>query len=201
MNNKKLFKFGMLLIIAVYISSIYYSLSTRLKEPLFLKTHRIIEIDNRADEKHIMNLVYITDINDKRRVKNIEFEELKNIDYINIETPYKRAFKGQEKEHRKGETYDFEGFTYTEEEIYGSKVLNGIYLRLYIDSTKWSDDFLLNNATVTFDDESKVKVELGKIIICADEDNYEDDNEDINYRNEFYNEADIIKYLKTKGAF
>lgn len=191
MDNKKLFKFGILLIFVVFIFSVHHSFSIKLKEPVFLKSYIQKDISSikenllYTEENRGMKISYITEIKDNKRVKNVEFEELKDINYIKTITPYKKAFSGISKEKLKSYIvleYFNEGVG---EEVYRTKVLNYFYLNFDIDIDKWSKNIELSNAIITFDDGSKTKVNIGKLILynekyeLPENKNFYDENKNI----------------------
>lgn len=191
MDNKKLFKFGILLIFVVFIFSVHHMFSIKLKEPVFLKSYIQKDISSIKEnllyneENRGMKISYITEIKDNKRVKNVEFEELKDINYIKTITPYKKAFSGISKEKLKLYSvleYFNEGVG---EEIYRTKVLNYFYLNFDIDIDKWSKNIELSNAIITFDDGSKTKVNIGKLILynekyeLPENKNFYDENKNI----------------------
>ncbi len=175
MDNKKLFKFEILLIFVVFIFSVHHMFSIKLKEPVFLKSYIQKDINSIKEnilytqENRGMKISYITEIKDNRRVKSVEFEELKDINYIKTITPYKKAFSGISKEKLKSYVVleYFNGGV--GEEIYRTKVFNYFYLNFDIDIDKWSKNIELSNAIITFDDGSKTKVNIGKLIFYKDD--------------------------------
>lgn len=191
MDNKKLFKFGILLIFVVFIFSVHHSFSIKLKEPVFLKSYIQKDISSikenllYTEENRGMKISYITEIKDNKRVKNVEFEELKDINYIKTITPYKKAFSGISKEKLKSYIVleYFNGGV--GEEVYRTKVLNYFYLNFDIDIDKWSKNIELSNAIITFDDGSKTKVNIGKLILynekyeLPENKNFYDENKNI----------------------
>lgn len=169
MDNKKLFKFEILLIFVVFIFSVHHMFSIKLKEPVFLKSYIQKDINSIKDDDRGVKISYITELKDNKRVKNVEFEELKDINYIKTVMSYKKAFSGISK-HKLKYNSSLEFFNgYVGEEIYQTKVLNYFYLNFDIDIDKWSKNIELSNAIITFDDGSKTKVNIGKLIFYKDD--------------------------------
>ncbi|KHO40384.1 hypothetical protein [Clostridium tetani] len=164
--NKKILKFGLLLIIISLIFTIILASVYKLKNPVFLKmfVEKYVYVNEDSSFVDGLELKYITNISDNRKVIDINFKEQPNIEIIVSHNPM-----------------GYENFSFFDNnnsnkqigDIYGRYIVNTIYLNINNLDKKFNE-IELNNAKVSFDDGSTLDSNLGRIILYKDKNNHED---------------------------
>ncbi|SKC89724.1 hypothetical protein [Maledivibacter halophilus] len=161
--NKKILKFGLVLITLSLIFTAGFSLIYSLEKPVFLKMY--VEEYTSGDENlsvlENFEVRYITNISDSRKVMEIEFEEEPDIEVTVSHWP-----KG-------GGMFSFfnnNNYNNQSRDIYGRYALNTIYIDMNLNNIdREFNETELNNAKVKFNDGSTLDINLGRIIIYKNE--------------------------------
>lgn len=161
--NKKILKFGLVLITLSLIFTAGFSLIYSLEKPVFLKMY--VEEYTSGDENlsvlENFEIRYITNISDSRKVMEIEFEEEPDIEVTVSHWP-----KG-------GGMFSFfnnNNYNNQSRDIYGRYALNTIYIDMNLNNIdREFNETELNNAKVKFNDGSTLDINLGRIIIYKNE--------------------------------
>lgn len=154
--NKIIMKVGVSLIVLTLIGCITFSYFTKLKNPVFLRC--CIETQAIADSTPVMQLRYITNIKDKRKVCNISF----------LETPEVFFYASEDSYGNSGFTFYNNGIQQIGNNI-GRYNLRTVYVYLDFNTMeKLKDTTELNNAQIGFNDGSTLAVDLGRIILYRD---------------------------------
>lgn len=158
--NKKILKVGLILIALSLVITVGLSLKYKLKDPVFLKLYFEQYAPSNENTRVIENfsLKYITNIDDSRKVRDIHFKEEPNIKVIVSYMPngYGFSFFNNYNNHERGE-------------IYGRYALHTIYLN--IDLNNIDEEFYeieLNNVRITFNDNSILDTNIGRLIVYKD---------------------------------
>ncbi|CDI48198.1 hypothetical protein BN906_00138 [Clostridium tetani 12124569] len=138
----------------------------KLKNPVFLKmfVEKYVYVNEDSSFVDGLELKYITNISDNRKVIDINFKEQPNIEIIVSHNPM-----------------GYENFSFFDNnnsnkqigDIYGRYIVNTIYLNINNLDKKFNE-IELNNAKVSFDDGSTLDSNLGRIILYKDKNNHED---------------------------
>lgn len=142
--NKKILKYGLILICLTLGFTIVFILSNRLEEPIFLKMYIEEKAYKDSDSYKLedFQLKYITNVGDNRRVIDVYFKEVPNI-YVDVSySPfsYNSFLSNNATNCEIGDRYW----------IYS---INTIYLEIFIDSEEF-DEIEVNNAVFKFNDGS-----------------------------------------------
>lgn len=158
-KNKKILKYGLLIIGIVFVVNIGFSLFIRLKGPVFLKVYSesyTYDKDDRGNFEDIdYYLYYITNVNDTRRVSFINFDDVPEI------TAYANESIA---------LFDIFNFNHNtnpyNDKVYGRYSLRQVRIRLNLN--KLDKDFEsveLNNVSIGFDNGDILEEDLGKWVI------------------------------------
>jgi len=160
--NRKILKFGLVLIALSLIFTVGFGLIYSLENPVFLKMYFEQYISSNEDSNVVdsFQLKYITNISDSRKVRYIHFEEEPNIEVSVSHWPISGGFS----------FFNNNNYNNQRGDIYGRYVLRTIYLKLDLNNIdRGLYEIELNNAKIGFDDGSTVDINLGRIIIYKDE--------------------------------
>lgn len=146
-TNKKILKYGLIIIGIVLVVNIGFSLFIRLKDPVFLKVYsESYTYDDRDERGNFEDidyyLYYITNVSDSRRVSSINFDDVPEII-----------------------AYANEGIDYNDK-VYGRYSLRQVHVKL--DLNKLDRDFEsveLNNVNIGFDNGDILEEDLGQWVI------------------------------------
>lgn len=156
--NRKMLRFGLILIVLSLIFTVGFSLVYRLKKPVFLKIYveRYPFGNQNSSIVENFQLKYITNMSDNRKVVAINFEEEPNIEV------------GVSHWSNGGGVFSLFNNNYNNQskDIYGRYALCTIYLEMNLNNIgREFNEVELNNAKVKFDDGSTLDTDLGRIII------------------------------------
>ncbi|MBD7914416.1 hypothetical protein H9660_04590 [Clostridium sp. Sa3CUN1] len=147
---------GVMLLVSFILSiaSINY---LKLSKPVFLKSYVETDIAEGEDRYKLLNfdieLKYISNIEDKRKVVGILFDEAPEINFKASETEFEFA--------------RFYNYSNDNIESHGRYGIHTVFLNVDISEQKIEidDKLILSEATVVFDDGVNIKVDLGKIVL------------------------------------
>jgi len=156
--NKKILRYGLILIALSLILTIGTAVAFNLEDPVFLKMYIEQNVSNNenTDVIDILELKYITNTSDSRKVIDIKFEEEPNIEATVSYWHLGGGFSFFNNNNQIGD-------------IYGRYVLHTIYLKMDLNNMdRELYEIELNNAKIRFDDGSTQDADLGRIIIYKD---------------------------------
>lgn len=167
-SNKKILKIGLIIIAISVICSVLFATMCRLDKPVFLKSY-IEDYVYRYEESNTIENIeikYIANITDNRKVIGMEFKENKDIEVIASNYPLDNSsfifFRGDNYDPSKGQ-------------IYGRYALKTIYAQINLDNIDEElYDIELNKAQIKFSDGSEVEADIGRFIIHKDRGQGED---------------------------
>lgn len=164
--NKKILKLGLLLILLSLIFTIGFASVYRLKNPVFLKmfVEKYVYVNENSASLDGLELKYITNILDSRKVVGINFKEQPNIEIIVSPNPMGHENLSPFYNNSPNKQIGY---------IYGRYIVNTIYLNINNIDKKFNE-IELNNAKISFDDGSTLDANLGRIILYRDKNNHED---------------------------
>lgn len=160
--NRKILKYGLILIILSVVASGIFSWALRIEEPVFMKMYieksGIYESDSHAWED--IELRYITNLSDRRNIVDVRFNSEPNI-YVDI--------------LNEADKWNILNFQSYKQDMYdveraGRYYIHSVRLRLYLDDLgdQW-EEIDLSTASIRFNDGTNMLVDLGKILICNDQ--------------------------------
>ena len=164
-QNKLLISSITLIILSLIISVIVINKLT-LDKPVFLKVYKDVDI-NKGESGYVLNewdmsFKYISNIKDERKIVSIGFKEVPDLKFDVIQS-YNNSF----------------GFINNIEngngEIYGRYQVNTFYIQLspMVDISQIEKETILKEATILFNDNLTMDVDLGKIVLYKiDNSNY-----------------------------
>ncbi|MCG4579222.1 hypothetical protein [Clostridium cochlearium] len=164
--NKKILRFGLIIIVISLIFTVIFASVYKLKNPIFLKMFVEKDVYVNEDSAYLngLELKYITNISDNRKVVGINFKEQPNIEIIVSHNPMGyENFSFFDNNNSNKQTGD----------ICGRYVVNTIYININ-KLDKKLNKIELNNAKVIFDDGSTLDTNIGRIILYRDTNNHED---------------------------
>ncbi len=152
--NRKILKRGIIIISLTLIISVGLAMFMKLDKPVFLKNYTetvFFVSDDYYDERNF-TFQYITNVSDKRRVRDIHFEEIPNLVlYPRNNNDFRNTFSMLSQNN------------YSKEEIYGRYVIRNIYITIDGKDLGEYDETELSKAKITFDDGEVMDVNLGRI--------------------------------------
>lgn len=156
-NIKTALRISGIMILVSFILSIATTNYLKLSKPVFLKNYVETDISEGADKYKLLNfdieLKYISNIEDKRKVVGIIFDEAPEIN-----------FKASETEFEFARFYDYSNDNIESHGRYG---IHTVFLNVDISEQKIEidDKLVLSKATVVFDDGLNMKIDLGRIVL------------------------------------
>lgn len=164
MKKDKLLKSSIVIILISLIITIFISEKYKLDKAVFLKSYCEYPINYSSDNEYSnyqFTIKYITNINDKKKVNNIEFDNIPQVNYSYASEGIDNwMYTGQ---YENGENEEICG-------LYSVRYVN-VHLSLYFDE-KPLDNIVINKARVYFTDGTQQEINLGEIIF------YYEDNMD-----------------------
>lgn len=160
--NRKILRFGLFLIVLSLIFTVGFVIIYRLDNPVFLKMYVEEYVSSNKNYNMVdrIELKYITNLSDDRKVKDIYFEEEPNIEVLVSHQPFGGG----------GFSFLNNSNNNQREDIYGRYVLRTLYLKIDLNNIDRENyEIELNNAHIEFNDRSRIDVDLGRIIIYRDE--------------------------------
>ncbi len=159
MRNQNIFRCGIVIIVVVLAGSFLFASMTRLKEPVFLRyCMEIPEVPMRTESNSwLMELQYITNADDTRRVSTVTFPEAAQLQFYATDTPNGGAitFWSGSQPVINGETI-------------GRYSLRRLYIFLADAQPELLQDGLeLHRAQITLDDGSSYLCDIGKIVLSG----------------------------------
>lgn len=193
-NIKITLRVSGIIILVSFILSIATINYLKLSKPVFFKSYVEADITEGEDRYKLLNfdieLKYISNIEDKRKVVGILFDEAPEIN-----------FNASEIEFEFARFYDYSNDNIESHGRYG---IHTVFLNADIleNEILIDDKLVLSNATIVFDDGLNMKVDLGKIIlnkINVEEtplDNFSTEGSNYGYNRSMFKVKDYIKVSK-----
>jgi hypothetical protein len=161
--NKKIIKFGMVVILITLLGCIGFTYYTILKEPVFftycVEVSAVPKQDNYYNQP-VLELQYITNIDEDRMVTGITFPEAPDFAFMATEYPPNNSvvtFYSSSTMQQTGEAIG----RYNLRKVY-------VYMENYFQED-WKGEMELHTARIMLSDGSTFETDLGKIILYSDE--------------------------------
>lgn len=152
--NRRIMQIGVALMVLTIIGSIIYINYMRLKKPVFLRCCIEMEVQTNISDTPVLQLQYITNVDDDRKVIGMTFKEARDL-FFNATENFQPL---------SGHYF----YNLNANQLSGTKIgrycLHSVYVSLD-NVKKVKDEMELNHARIHFSDGTTMNADLGKIIL------------------------------------